>query len=164
MAGGHRIGLAGQAIMCNGELKALKNIGAMNIRLAREFKGAASHITPFVIDRHKHVLSTLIVGPPCSGKTTLLRDLIRQLSAGVAGLSFGGVQVGLVDERSEIAACKEGVPSADVGPRTDVMDGCPKANRNAYAYPLNGATSGGNRRIGAAKKTPWRYAKPCTPV
>ncbi len=125
--GGHRIGLAGQAIMQGGELKALKNISAMNIRLAREVIGAADKIMPYMVAAPDRVLSTLVIGPPRSGKTTLLRDLTRQLSSGIPGLNFAPVQVGLVDERSEIAACRDGLPSADLGPRVDVLDACPKA-------------------------------------
>jgi len=125
--GGHRIGLAGQAIMAGGELKALKNISAMNIRLAREIIGAADKIMPYLVAAPNRVYNTLLIGPPRSGKTTLLRDIARQLSTGIPRLNFSAVQVGLVDERSEIAACRDGIPSADLGPRVDVLDGCPKA-------------------------------------
>jgi stage III sporulation protein AA len=127
VAGGHRIGLAGQAIMDGGELKALKNISAMNIRLAREIRGVADLIMPYAVIKPNRVLSTLLIAPPRCGKTTLLRDMVRQLSNGITRLDFSGVQVGLVDERSEIAACRDGVATADLGPRVDVLDGCPKA-------------------------------------
>jgi len=57
----------------------------------------------------------------------MLRDLIRQISSGIPRLGFPGLTVGLVDERSEIAGCYRGIPQRDVGIRTDVLDGCPKA-------------------------------------
>jgi len=125
--GGHRIGLTGQAIMNDGELKALKNIGTMNIRLARAIPEVAAPVMPYLLTGSGRVFSTLLIGPPRSGKTTLLRDIVRQLSSGVPRLNFSGVQVGVVDERSEIAACRDGIPTADLGPRADVLDGCPKA-------------------------------------
>lgn len=123
--GGHRVGLAGQAILEGGEVKALKNISSLNFRMAREVKGSADKIMPYIINRGR-ILSTLIISPPCCGKTTLLRDLIRQISRG--SVECRGLQVGVVDERSEIAACKNGIPTVDLGPRTDVLDGCPKAS------------------------------------
>lgn len=127
IAGGHRIGLAGQAIVQGGNLVAMKNISAMNIRLAREVRGAADLVAGYVIAGPRQVQNTLIISPPRCGKTTILRDLTRQISSGIPRLGFYGVQVGLVDERSEIAACQDGVATTDLGPRTDVLDGCPKA-------------------------------------
>lgn len=123
--GGHRIGLAGQAIVTNGQLKAIKNISSMNVRIAREVKGCGEAIFPFLCQGDRRVFSTLIISPPRCGKTTILRDLIRKLST--ASNEFRGVQVGVVDERSEIAACKDGIPTVDLGDRVDVLDGCPKS-------------------------------------
>ena len=67
------------------------------------------------------VRNTLIISPPKCGKTTMLRDLARNLST-------AGFRIGICDERSEIAGCYDGKTSYDLGPRTDVMDGCPKAD------------------------------------
>ena len=70
-------------------------------------------------------MNTLILSPPGCGKTTILRDLVRQVSD---GNRFGpGRTVGVVDERSEIAGTFRGMAQNDVGMRTDVLDGCPKA-------------------------------------
>jgi stage III sporulation protein AA len=124
--GGHRIGLAGQAIIDAGEVKALKNISSLNIRLAREVIGCADKIIPYIMTLGGHVLNTLIISPPRCGKTTILRDMIRQISMG-SGI-YKGLQVGVVDERSEIAACKNGISTVDLGVRTDVLDSCPKAS------------------------------------
>ena len=127
IAGGHRIGLAGQAIVNSGQLKAIKNIGSMNIRIAREVKGCANLILPYIIEGERHVLSTLIISPPRCGKTTVLRELIRYMSTRNHEKKYYGVQVGVVDERSEIAACQNGVPTVDLGERVDVLDACPKS-------------------------------------
>ncbi len=123
--GGHRIGLTGQAIIDAGEVKTLKNINGLNIRLAREVKGCADQIIPYIITKEGQVLNTLIISPPRCGKTTILRDLIRQISMG--SKMYKGLPVGVVDERSEIAACKSGISTVDLGIRTDVLDNCPKA-------------------------------------
>lgn len=127
VAGGHRIGLAGQAIVNSGQLKAIKNISSMNIRIAREIKGCAALILPYIIQGERNVLSTLIISPPRCGKTTILRDIIRYMSTCDPTKRYYGVQVGVVDERSEIAACQNGVPTVDLGERTDVLDACPKS-------------------------------------
>lgn len=122
--GGHRVGLAGQAIIDDGDIKSLKNISSLNIRIARQVKGCGQSVLPYLISERKRIFNTLIISPPCCGKTTLLRDLIRLISTGSE--DFPGLQVGVVDERSEIGACKNGIPTLDLGPRTDVLDGCPK--------------------------------------
>lgn len=127
LKGGHRVGFAGEALLEHGRLRGMKHLSSLNFRLAREIKGAANQLLPLLIDhRHHRIYHTLLVSPPGAGKTTLLRDLIRQLSDGVPGL-WTGVKIGLVDERSEIAGCFQGIPQNDVGFQTDVLDGCPKA-------------------------------------
>src|SRR5690606_8945500 len=74
---------------------------------------------------NRRVENLLIVSPPQCGKTTLIRDLARLASTGTD--QTPSFKVGIVDERSEIAGCFHGVPQHDVGPRTDVLDACPKA-------------------------------------
>uniref|UniRef100_A0A7C1IXJ2 Stage III sporulation protein AA n=1 Tax=Ammonifex degensii TaxID=42838 RepID=A0A7C1IXJ2_9THEO len=128
LEGGHRLGLTGRAVVEGGSVRTLRHIAGLNFRVAREVRGSADPLLPFVLaERPPRVLHTLIVSPPRCGKTTVLRDLIRQISDGVPALSFPGVTVALVDERSEVAACHRGVPQFDVGVRTDVLDACPKA-------------------------------------
>ena len=73
------------------------------------------------------IYNTLIVSPPGVGKTTILRDLVRRLSNGIEQINFKGQNIGVVDERGEIAAMYRGSPQNDVGLRTDVLDGVPKA-------------------------------------
>ena len=118
--GGHRIGLCGQAVLENETvIRTLKNIAFINIRVAHEIRGAADGILPKLYKKGKFQ-NTLIVSPPGFGKTTLLRDLIRQISD---GNTYGaGLRVGVVDERSELAGSYLGRPQNDLGMRTD-MDG-----------------------------------------
>lgn len=122
--GGHRVGLAGQVILNDeGGIRNIKYIRYLNIRIAHQIKGAADPVMRFLYDKGQ-VRNTLLVSPPGCGKTTMLRDIIRQVSDGT---TFGqGVNVSVVDERSEIAGSYMGIPQNDVGRRTDVMDGCPK--------------------------------------
>lgn len=123
--GGHRVGLAGQVILEDGDrVRNLKYIRYLNIRIAHEIKGVSDSVLPYLYDGQGRVLNTLLVSPPGCGKTTMLRDIIRHLSDGTR---YGqGVNVSVVDERSEIAGSYLGIAQNDVGIRTDVLDGCPK--------------------------------------
>ncbi len=123
LEGGHRVGLVGKVVVEQNEIKTLKYISGINVRIAHEVLGCSQKIMPYIVSREK-VYHTLIISPPGCGKTTLLRDMVRHLSNGFSG--YGPYNVGVVDERSEIAACYQGVPQNQVGKRTDVLDGCPK--------------------------------------
>lgn len=127
LPGGHRVGLVGHAVLDGGRVRTLRDITGLNLRLTREVKGAADGVVPHLSDRPRGLRSTLVLSPPQAGKTTLLRDLCRQVSEGRPDLGLPGRKVVLVDERSELAGCCDGVPQCDVGPRTDVLDACPKA-------------------------------------
>ena len=118
LPGGHRLGVCGSAVLTGGQVKTLRELSSVNLRLARELPGLADRLL-MAQKARRH--SLLIVGPPGSGKTTLLRDLVRQLSDEL------GCRVCLADERGELAAVWQGVPQLDVGRRTDVLSGCPKA-------------------------------------
>lgn len=124
--GGHRIGIAGQAVLeDDGRLRTIKHISALNIRIAHEIKGVADSVLPYLYQQG-HLCNTLIVSPPGCGKTTLLRDIIRQISDGTV---YGKpLTVGVVDERCEIAGSYMGMAQNDLGIRTDVMDACPKVH------------------------------------
>ena len=122
--GGHRIGVAGQVVLNgNGTVRNISHIRFLNIRVSHQVIGAADEVMEQLYDNGRF-LNTLLVSPPGCGKTTLLRDIVRQVSSG--NLYGAGRQVGVVDERSEIAGCFMGIPQNDVGIRTDVLDGCPK--------------------------------------
>lgn len=122
--GGHRIGLAGKVILDSGQVKMIRNVSSFNIRIARQVIGVAEKLVPFLFE--KKWLSTIFVGPPQSGKTTLLRDLARVISTGSIERNISAYKVGIVDERSEIAGCVNGVPQHQFGERIDVLDSCPK--------------------------------------
>lgn len=128
LPGGHRVGLTGKVLLDDGKIRTLKYISGCNIRVSREISDAAAGLLPYLLDYGRGFLHTLIISPPCCGKTTMLRDIIRRLSNGVPELGLKGLPLGVVDERSEIAGCYKGVPQLDVGMRTDVLDGCPKAS------------------------------------
>ncbi len=126
ISGGHRIGIAGKIIIEDDSIKGMKHISFINVRLAHQVKGCANPVLPFLInERGDGIYHTLIISPPRCGKTTLLRDIIRQLSNGDS--NYPGMSIGVVDERSEIGACYMGVPQNDLGIRTDILDCCPKA-------------------------------------
>lgn len=122
--GGHRIGLAGKTVLDGPEIRGMKFISSLNVRLSHQVKGCADPVLPSLFAGGE-MLHTLILSPPRCGKTTLLRDLIRQISDGSPGRP--GRTVGVVDERSEIGACYQGVPQNELGIRTDILDCCPKA-------------------------------------
>lgn len=116
--GGHRVGVVGKALYKENHLYNIKDISGLNFRVARQIIGAADNLLS-ITKAGENFLSTLIVAPPGIGKTTVLRDLIRQISN-------SGYDVSLVDERSEIAAVYRGEAQNDVGLRTDVMDSISK--------------------------------------
>ncbi len=121
--GGHRIGLCGTAALREGEIHALRAISSANLRIARQVKGAAAPVLDGLCPGGR-LADTLILAPPGLGKTTLLRDVIRSVSEGEGCTPL---RVSLADERGEVAAMYSGRPQLEVGRRTDVAEGCPKA-------------------------------------
>lgn len=119
LVGGHRVGLCGRAVLEGNRIRSMKYITYLNIRFAHPVLGCANTVLPYLKEGEK-IYNTLFLAPPGCGKTTMLRDAVRQLSD-------SGKTVGIVDERSEIAACTMGIPQYDVGMCTDVLDACPKA-------------------------------------
>lgn len=125
LKGGHRVGLAGECVMSKGEVRTIKNISSLNIRICKEVIGASNKVMRLITENDR-VYNTLIVSPPKCGKTTILRDIAKNLSNGMYQISLKGKKVTIVDERSEIAACYNGIPQMNVGIRTDILDNCLK--------------------------------------
>lgn len=123
LEGGHRLGLCGTVSLEAGEVRTLRRLSSAALRVARQFPGAARESVPRLC-RDGRLCSTLILAPPGLGKTTFLRDLVRCVSEGEGTLPL---RVGLADERGEVAALSQGTPQLEVGRRTDVLEGCPKA-------------------------------------
>lgn len=111
---GCRIGLTGTVVREEGGTAAIHDLSSLNIRIARPVRGAAEDALAFLRTNRD---STLIVGGPGCGKTTLLRDLIRLVSDSM------GERVSVADERFEICAAFQGEPRLAVGERTDVLSG-----------------------------------------
>jgi len=128
LPGGNRVGITGEVVLQHGQIQTMKHISSLNIRIARDIPGRSLKILPLLLNENGTVRHTLLISPPRAGKTTLLRDLIRSISNGVPQLGLRGQTVGVVDERGELAGMWQGVPTYDLGYRTDVLDGCPKAS------------------------------------
>ena len=117
LSGGHRVGVCGKTVTESGKITHLTDISAICIRISREVKGSADEIMEYLCHEGKFY-NTLIISPPGCGKTTVLRDIARQLG--------NRCKVCIADERSEIAASRGSTPAHDVGKYTVVMDCVPK--------------------------------------
>ncbi len=119
IVGGHRIGITGNIVMRDEKIVNINYISSLNIRVAKEIIGASNEVMTQVIE-NGNINNTIIVSKPGCGKTTILRDLVRNLSN-------MGYTISLIDERGEIAAMYKGIPQNDVGLRTDILDGVNKS-------------------------------------
>ena len=126
LRGGHRVGIAGRAVMQGKEISYIKEISSISLRVARSVYGCGKKILSEVYRKPcVKIPSVLIAGPPASGKTTVLRDVVRGLASGACGQFY---RISVVDERSEIAATYHGKPQHDCGITCDVLDGFLKAD------------------------------------
>jgi stage III sporulation protein AA len=126
LKGGHRVGIVGKVIIEDGQVKNIKHISSLNIRISKEVLNCSEKVLNHIIKNSKEVNNTLIISPPQCGKTTLLRDIVRNLSNGNKEMGFKGVKVALIDERNEISGSYLGIAQMDVGIRTDIIETCPK--------------------------------------
>lgn len=126
--GGHRVGITGTVVVENDKILNIKYITSLNFRIAREVFHCSDPLLKEIIDFENHTIyNTLLVSPPGKGKTTMLRDIIRNISDGVEAYHFKGMTCGVVDERGELAAMYKGVPQNEIGIRTDVIENISKA-------------------------------------
>lgn len=126
--GGHRVGIIGSCVIENGKIINIKYISSLNIRIAKEILNCSKRILPEIIDiENATIYNTILVSPPGKGKTTVLRDIIRNISNGIENMNFKGKTCGVVDERGEIAAMYKGIPQNDIGIRTDVIENVDKS-------------------------------------
>ncbi len=119
--GGHRAGICGTAVTQGGKIVNIRDVHAINIRIAGEYRDAARELVDRVF--RQGLAGVLIAGPPASGKTTMLRDLARRLSSGEGGRYY---KIAVVDERDEIAGTRGGEVLHDVGINCDVFSAYPK--------------------------------------
>lgn len=126
--GGHRVGITGNAVIENGNVININYISSINFRIAREITGCSNKLLRYILNTNENtVYNTLIISPPGAGKTTILRDLVRNISNGITSINFDGITVGLVDERGEIAASYKGISQNNIGIRTDVITNISKS-------------------------------------
>lgn len=118
ISGGHRVGICGKAVLDKNGVKNITQFSGINIRIAKEYKNCGDKCVRHICENGR-IYNSVIISPPGVGKTTVLRDVARQLSQ--------NFKVSIIDERCEIAASYGGVPQFDVGVQTDVLDGFPKS-------------------------------------
>ncbi|SCG83303.1 Stage III sporulation protein AA [Proteiniborus sp. DW1] len=124
--GGHRVGITGKVVYGPNGVESIRDVSSLNLRIAKEIIGVSNDIMRYIIRKPNTIYNTLLVSPPQCGKTTLLRDIIRNISNGIPSINFRGLKVGVVDERSELGGSYKGCPQNDVGVRTDIIDSCRK--------------------------------------
>ena len=125
--GGNRVGIVGTAVIKDGQVTNFNYISSLNFRISRQIIGCSNSIINKIIDTENNsIYNTLIISPPGMGKTTLLKDIIRNISNGIDGM-FEGINVTVVDERGEISATYKGIMQNDLGIRTDVINDMPKS-------------------------------------
>jgi len=112
--GGHRLGLCGKVAVSNHVVSTVHPITSICLRVARDFPGISK-------DTAMSPGSIMIIGRPGSGKTTYLRDLIRQIS------NNANESICVIDEKEEIFPMAQNQYCFDRGEHTDVLSGCCKS-------------------------------------
>lgn len=117
LKGGHRVGIAGNVVTENNKVININYIYSLNFRISKEICGASNKIIEYIYEKGK-IYNTLIISEPGAGKTTILRDLIKNLSKYKV--------IGIVDERGEIAAMYKNIPQNDIGIQVDILNNISK--------------------------------------
>ncbi len=110
---GNRAGVCGTAVIKDQEISAVSNITSVNIRIARNYPDCAEALLSFLDNSFKGLI---VAGPPCSGKTTLLKSISYKLSS---EYKYGFRKCVLIDERYEMGITN--------GINLDVLSGYPKS-------------------------------------
>lgn len=128
LKGGHRVGITGSCICENDKVININYINSLNFRICRQVIGCSRNIIGYILNkRENNIYNTLIVSPPGYGKTTILRDIVRQISDGIEEVDFKGINVGVADERGEIGCLYKGVPQNNLGMKTDIIENVSKS-------------------------------------
>lgn len=124
--GGHRVGITGSCVVEDSKIININYICSLNFRISRQVLGSSNDFLKHVLNKDENTIyNTLIVSPPGAGKTTLLRDLVRNIATGIE--DFKPINVGIVDERGEIASLYKGIPQNDIGIKSDVIENINKS-------------------------------------
>lgn len=127
LKGGHRVGITGSCVMQDEKVTNINYINSLNIRICRQVVDSSKNIIEYILNKKENnIYNTLIVSPPGCGKTTILRDIVRQISNGIEKINFNGINVGVADERGEIGSLFKGIPQNDVGIKTDIIENVSK--------------------------------------
>lgn len=125
LRGGNRVGLVGTAVIKDGKITNFNYVSSLNFRISRQIIGCSNAIMKEIINKEENTIyNTLIISAPGKGKTTLLRDIVRNISNGTEEIN--GLNVAIIDERTETSATYKGVAQNDLGIRTDVINDIPK--------------------------------------
>ena len=126
--GGHRVGIAGSCVIENEKVININYINSLNFRIARQIIGVSKPVLKDILNTKENtIFNTLIISKPGCGKTTLIKDIIKEISSGIEEINFKGLNVAVVDERGEIAALYKGSAQNDIGLKTDVIDNVSKS-------------------------------------